>query len=187
MSSGKGQYRRLVGKHTHLFCSRAVERSTNEIQKKILFIASAGADEFIAKKLGVQIDKEKKLFFSAGKNSFSKNINPKSSAMALRVYFSALMILLSNDKEVILEKVGLNETEWLSVWCWVFEYGFEDKTMFNSLLTHYQQAGAAGLAQAAIKLMNTSLRLQPDETDREVELLSDALIHDAAVINGVIK
>lgn len=188
MSTGKGQYRRLVGKHTHLFCSRAVERSTNEIQKKILFIASAGADDFVAKKLGVQVDKTKKLFFNKKKNLISKNINPKNGALALRVYLSALMVLLSNDKEVIVEKVGLNEAEWLTTWCWVFDYGFEDKTIFNSeLTTHYQQEGVIGLVQAAARIMNTSLRLEQNEMDREVELLREALIHDAAVIHGVVK
>ena len=109
MSSGKGQYRRLIGKHTHNFCSRAVKRSSSEIQKKILFIASAGADEFMARKLGVQFDKN--VFFAAKNKSLSKNVNPKSSALALRVYLSALMVLLSNDKEMMLDKVGLNEIE----------------------------------------------------------------------------
>ncbi|MEI7613645.1 MAG: hypothetical protein WCK63_12095 [Betaproteobacteria bacterium] len=188
MSTGKGQYRRLVGKHTHLFCSRAVERSTNEIQKKILFIASAGADDFMAKKLGVQVDKKKIVFFTAKKNKLSKHVNPKSTAVAIRVYLSALMILLSNDKEIILEKVGLNETDWLNTWCGVFEYANDDKVTFNSeLITQYQQEGMMGLVQAAAKQINVTLRLEDNEIDKEVESLSEALIKDANVILGVIK
>lgn len=186
MASGKGQYRRLIGKHTHNFCSRAVKRSSSETQKKILFIASAGADDFMARKLGVQF--EKNVFFSAKNKALSKRLNPKSSALALRVYLSALMILLSNDKEMILSKVGLNEADWLSTWCFVFEYGFEDKDIFNSeLITRYRSEGVVGLVQVAGRVINESLLLDKIAKDGEFELLRDALIHDAAVIHGVIK
>jgi len=187
MSSGKGQYRRLLGNHTHLFCSRAVTRATNEIHKKILFIASAGADDFMAKNIGVQVDKKKKVFFPTKKNPLGKNVNSKNCATALRVYLSALMILLTNDKDVLLEKTGLNELEWLNSWCWVFEYGAEDKDVFNSeLITKYQQEGLAGLVQATLNMINTVLHLDKNEMDKALESLRDALIHDATVIHGVI-
>jgi len=185
MSSRKGQYRRLVGNHTHSFCGRALKRSVNEIQKKILFIASAGADDFMAKKLDIQVDK--KVFFARKKNLMARGISPKNSGLALRVYLSTLMILLGREKDLLLDKLRLNETEWLTAWCWVFEYGFEDKEIFNSeLITNYQQAGVVGLVQAASRIINTSLRLEQNEIDGEVEVLREALIHDATVIHGVI-
>lgn len=170
-----------MGKHTQQYCSRAVKRSTNEIQKKILFIAAAGADEFIAKLLNVQAAKPK---WTIKRITSCEKISPQKSALALKVYLSALMAVLSNSKGQILEKSGLTEAEWLELWCWVFEYGSEDKILFDSdLLTTYRQDGFEGILQSAGRTIFSALNIADSTMEQNLSALRHALTHDALVIN----
>jgi hypothetical protein len=184
MSSGKGQYNRLVGKHTQQYCSRAVTRSANDFQKRILFIAAAGADDFVAKLLGVQVVKQK---WSIKRKKLDEKITPKVSVLALRTYLSALMVLLAIEKERILQKLALTEEEWLVLWCWVFEYSPEDKSIFDSeLLPAYGQKGLEGLLLAAGDRIFASIPLE-DDLGKRLTSLKTALINDAATILRVVK
>ena len=185
MSSGKGQYNRLVGKHTKQYCNRTVTRATNDFQKRILFIAAAGADDFVAKLLGVQVVKQK---WSIKKTKLDEKITPQVSVLALRTYLSALMVLLAIEKEQILQKVALSEEEWLVLWCWVFEYNSEDKSIFDTeLLPAFQQNAFDGLLQVAGKKMFSPLCLEKNILEEKINLLKNALINDAAAILRVVK
>lgn len=185
MSSGKGPYRRLVGKHTQQYCSRADSRSTNEFQKKILFIAAAGADDFISKLLGIQAAQQKWTF---SRKIHNKKVTPKICAEALRTYLSALMIILAAHKELLLQKAALGEAEWLKLWCTVFEYTADDMTRFDTeLLPAYQHDNFEGLVLTAGTSLFTSLCLDDNGTDQKLIALNDALVNDAAVILGAIQ
>jgi hypothetical protein len=185
MASGKGPYRRLVGKHTQQFCSRADSRSTNEIQKKILFIAAAGADDFVSKLLGIQPAKQTWTFSRKIPN---KNATPKKCAQALRTYLSALMIILAAHKELLLQKAETGEAEWLKLWCTVFEYAADDKTRFDSeLLPAYQLDSIESLVRATGSAIFSSLCPDDNDADQKLISLNDALVNDAAVILGAIQ
>jgi hypothetical protein len=180
VSAVKGPYHRLVGRHTQRFCSRAVKRSANERQKRVLFIAAAGADDFITRLLDLQDKRQTRTFV---KYALEKKVIKKQVSLVLRVYISAILILLGNSKELLLQEIGLNETEWIELWCWVFEYQPEDIRLFNEVLTTYQQHGFDGLAISTGNVMINALSSMGNERGcLNIKPLENALLHDISAI-----
>lgn len=145
VSSVKGPYHRLVGRYTQRYLSRAAGKSKNEMQKKTLFIAAAGVDDVFSEVLGVQRGAK-----GFSKSAAEKKVTRKAVNTAFRVYLSTLLILLGNDKDRLLNRIGLDEAAWVQLWCAVFEYDAGDMACFNQvLLTAYQQGGIEELLKAA--------------------------------------
>lgn len=184
----KGPYHRLVGRYTQRYCSRAVQRSTHELQKKVLFIAIAGADHVVARLLGVQGKGRAQLF---SQSAISKKVTKQQVNLALRGYASAILVLLGSNKALLLEKTGVNETKWMQLWCWVFEYGPPDMQLFNEvLLPAYQQGGFAGLAAATDKVISDTLSVAGNgdgEQALNLTTVQDALTTDLSAISRALN
>jgi hypothetical protein len=180
VSAVKGPYHRLVGRHTQRFCSRAVKRSANEQQKRVLFIAAAGADDFIARLLDLQDKRHTRTF---AKHALEKKVTKKQVGLVLRAYISAILVLLGNSKGLLLQETGLNETEWIDLWCWVFDYQPEDIRLFNEVLTTYQQQGFDGLATSTGNVILNALSSGGNERCcLNIKLLQSTLLHDISAI-----
>ena len=142
-SAAKGPYHRKVGRYTQRFCSRAAKGSTNEMQKKIFLIAAICADELIAGLLG--LDNKRQVTPFKGR-TLKQKLTKQQVTAALRIYLSAILILISSQKKLVLQKTGLQEQELLKTWCSIFEYSPFDIQLFNGvLLQSYQQGGIDGL------------------------------------------
>ena len=132
----KGAKYRLVGRHTQKYSLRIADRSRKHpFQKRIMLIALAGADEWVSDCL------ENKLF--QGKPSKIQVLS------AMRSYLSTVLILLGNQKDVLLQKLGYDEAQWMNLWCQVFEYQTDDMRRFDSVfLDAYRNGGFEGLIKA---------------------------------------
>ena len=134
-SAAKGPYYRLVGRYTQRYLSRAAEKSGNDLQKKVLFIAVAGVDEYFSKGFNVQT----KTARGITKVPVEKRLKKQQINTSFRVYFSTLLLLMGNHKEQLLRGTGLNEADWVQLWRKVFDYQAEDLEFFSQdLLPSYQ-------------------------------------------------
>ena len=140
----KGPYHRKVGRHTQGFCSRAVKRSTNEMQRKVFFIVAICADEFIAALIGVDNKRQVEAFKEL---PLKQKISKEQITAAIRIYLSAILTLLSSHKVILLQQTYMQEQELLHKWCEIFEYLPSDMQTFNEvLLPAYQQGGIEDLS-----------------------------------------
>lgn len=182
----KGPYHRKVGRHTQKFCSRAVKRSGNEIQKKIFFIAAICADEFIASLLGVD---NKRQVGPLAVRTFKPKIRKPEISTALRIYMSALLTVISLEKKLLLERTGMEENELLKTWCAVFEYLPSDMKLFDEvMLPNYQEGGIESLSALVGKEIVRQLCLDHDAlTPLEMKILQNIIIEDAAALMGLLQ
>jgi hypothetical protein len=179
LSLVKGPYYRHVGRHTQRFCRRAVRQATNEAQKRVLMISAVAADESVATLLDLGDVK------SAGlQPRIFKTVTRNQATDALRVYLSALLVLLGGNKEQLLHKTCWAEAALLNTWCWVFEYRPADMELFDQiLLPAYSQHGITGLAAAAGKAITETLFSSADGLHaKEIEALAAILADDAAAL-----
>ena len=157
-SLAKGPYHRLVGRHSQRYCQRAVQKSGNDCQKNLLTLATVAADDVVAGMLGLSSGQDKNIFEKRPYRKISKN----QATRAMRVYASALLALLGNRKELLLEKAGLPERELLAFWCRIFEYRADDMQIFDqTLLPAVVGGGLPGLAETAAKTMAGILFVNP--------------------------
>jgi hypothetical protein len=183
-SKAKRSYYSLIGRHTKKFCSRAAGRSANVRQKKIMFVAAAGADELVARLLGFQI-KEGDVF--RGSNGPDKQFAGQAVGRALRVYLSALLVMLGGEKDKLLREIGLAEDGWMAVWCQVFDYGQEDMEIFNEMcLLPGQEKGFDGLIKSAGKMIFGTLFPEMDKGDQDLAPLRESLSYDLSRILQII-
>ena len=143
-SVAKGPYHRKIGRHTQRFCSKAAKRSTNEMQKRTFFMVAICADEFIAALIGVDNKRQVEPFKEL---TLKQKISKQEITAALRTYLSAILILISSHKEILLQQTYMQEQELLHTWCDIFEYLPSDMQTFNEvLLPAYQQGGIEDLS-----------------------------------------
>lgn len=181
----KGPYYRKVGRHTQTFCNRAVKNAKNELQKKLFFVAAICADELIASFIGAD-DKRQVAAFK--KRDLQKTIRKRQITTAMRVYLSAVLLLTSAQKELLLTNAGMTEQELLHAWCSIFEYTPADMQLFDTvLLPAYQQQGLEALSQTAGKAMLEQLFLtQAELNPAEQETLQNIMLEDAAAVLRVL-
>lgn len=182
----KGPYHRKVGRHTQKFCSRAVKRSTNETQKKIFFIAAICADELIASLIGV--DNKRQVDPFKVRTLKTKILKPEIT-MALRVYLSALLTLVSVQKKALLQRTGMEETELLQTWCSIFEYLPSDMQLFDEvMLPMYQQGGIESLSALVGREIVEQLFLVNDTMSPvEMNILQNIMVEDATALVGLLE
>ncbi|WP_378956589.1 hypothetical protein [Pelosinus sp. sgz500959] len=182
----KGPYHRHIGRHTQKFCSKAVKRSNNETQKKIFFVAAICADELIASLIGV--DNKRQIAPFKVRKLKNKILKPHIT-MALRIYMSALLTLISVEKKLLLQQTGMDEDGLLQAWCWIFEYLPSDMKLFDEvMMPSYQQGGIERLGFLVGKEL--SKRIFEDDhanSPEEIKILQDIMVEDAAVIMGLLQ
>jgi len=178
----RGPYERIVGRHTRRFCSRAAQKSGNEAQKRVLFVAAVCADELLAAIFGVSKKNPPNGQSGLGKPGADK----KKVLGAMRIYLSALLVLLGNRKELMLQKTGVDESKFLQLWCQVFEYKPADMQRFDQeFVPAYQQQDLAELASAAATLVSKQLYGGPGGI--EAALIQERLFDDVSAIIRVLE
>lgn len=180
-SAVKGPYHRKIGRHTQRFCSRAVKRSTNEMQKKVFFITAICADELIASLIGV--DNKRQVAAFKGRTLKAK-IAKKQITMALRVYMSGILTLISSHKELFLQQINMEEQQLLQTWCQIFDYVPSDMKLFDEvLLPTYRQGGIKSLSMSVGENILQPLFLESDGlSSSEMECLECIMVEDAAAV-----
>ncbi|EIW19211.1 hypothetical protein SAMN04515679_4387 [Pelosinus fermentans] len=180
-SMAKGPYHHKIGRHTQRFCSKAAKCSTNEMQKKIFFVTAICADEFVAALLGVDNKRHIEPF---KKRTLKTKIAKQQIVITVRIYMSAILTLISSQKEILLLKTGLEEQELLRMWCSIFEYGPSDMQLFNELLLPaYQHDGIDGLSMSVGKSIIDQLFVVNDTLNpSELEMLQRTMIEDITAV-----
>jgi len=180
----KGPYYRLVGRFTQRYLRRAAGKSDNEIQKRLLFIAAAGADDYFSKIFNVQ-SKSAQLF---PKIAIEKKLRKQQINTAFHIYLSTLLILLGNHRDQLLKETGLSEAGWIQLWCSVFEYHAEDMEHYNKeLLPAYQDMRLDTLAKSATSLILASLSCASSELLFVKEsILEETLAKDISAVLRVL-
>ena len=172
----QGPYYRFLGRHTRRFCGRAVEKAGGEPAKKLLMVAAAGADDFLAPLLGVD-RRDKKV-------APAKSPKAIEVTAAMKVYLSALLVTLGEYKAQIMEKTGLEERLLLQKWCLVFEYQPEDMRRFDQeLVPAYQHGGIDGLAATACAIITPP----PGRPGPAPDAMKQALVTDIAAIHRILE
>lgn len=175
----KGPYYRLVGRYTQQYLSRAAQKSGNDQQKRVLFVAAAGMDELFATVFAV----EPQNGIVLARTTVEKKLTKKQLNTAFRIYLSALLILLGSGKEKVLQGLNSKEAEWIQLWRSVFEYQPEDSKYFNELLLPaYQQGGMENLTAVARHLLCETLTVGNSEPILEEVVLSESLLQDLSAV-----
>jgi hypothetical protein len=118
------------------------------------------------------------------KQAVEKRVTKQQVIGVLRVYLSALLVLLGMNKDLLLQMTEVSEKEWIILWCAVFEYQPVDMQIFNEiLLPEYQQHGFNGLAAVTGNLIMTALFPAGNDTGSvDIAGLKNDLINDVAAI-----
>lgn len=177
----KGRRSRLVGRHTQDFLSRAAKRSSNDLQRKVFFIAAVCSDELIASLLNIDI---KPALSSFNTRQVKRRIRSTAITTSMRIYLSALLVAISSQKAIFLEKTQIEENTLLEIWCWIYSYQPTDMTTFNDLLLPaYQQKGLDGLAHCAgEQIVKVLYEDGQDLSKPECDAISQLLTDDASAM-----
>ncbi|WP_237715544.1 hypothetical protein [Pelosinus fermentans] len=151
------------------------------MQKKIFFVTAICADEFVAALLGVDNKRHIEPF---KKRTLKTKIAKQQIVITVRIYMSAILTLISSQKEILLLKTGLEEQELLRMWCSIFEYGPSDMQLFNELLLPaYQHDGIDGLSMSVGKSIIDQLFVVNDTLNpSELEMLQRTMIEDITAV-----
>lgn len=172
----QGPYYRTIGRHTRRYCTRAVQKASGAPAQRALMVAAVGAEEYLAPLLGVS-SKDKSAVPRQG-------VKAAAVTGAMRIYLSALLVMLGERKAAVLEKTGLGERELLMLWCAVFEYKPADMQRFDQeLIASYQYRGIDGLVTEVC----TALASLPGLGEPRPEALREALLADASAVIRVLE
>lgn len=108
----------------------AKNRSTNEGMKRFFMICGVSANDGIKELL-----EKNELTFSGyweHRRYFAKVKN--GIPIVVKTYLSCMLLLLASQKQLILQKTGLDEQQLLAMWCNIFKYEDGDKEYFNRLV-----------------------------------------------------
>ncbi len=177
----KGPYYRQIGKHTERFCRRVSKQTKNPKAKGIFLLAAISADELFGSLLGYSTKRQVTPFAQRVR---LQSIGSKDMAKLLRSYVSIILTLLTPYKAVILERTQLNETDFIKLWCSVFQYGSDDMVLFDShYLPTFQAQGFDGLLDMASRQLIQGLYVgSADCTAAELQVLQKVLVDDVAAI-----
>lgn len=173
----KGSKYRLVGRHTQKYSLRIANRSRNHpVQQRIMLIALAGADEWVSDCL---------------ENSPHQEKPSKLQVLsAMRSYLSAVLILLGNHKDILLQKLEYDEAQWMNLWCQIFEYQADDIRCFDSaFLDAYRNGGFEGLIEAVQSSKDSAVPGSMDTENRSqnTDSLRNSLAKDLAAIARIMN
>ena len=182
----KGRYYRTVGRHTQKFCSKAVNMSVNDAQKRIFFVTAICADELIAALMGVD---KKRQVGPFNNRILKQKLSKQQIAAALRVYMSGILTLASTHKDALLAESGMQEEELLHVWCKVFDYSPSDMDLFDAvLLPAYRQGGIITLSTLVGKSILEHLFVTNEAMSSvETALLQNIMLEDAAAVIQIVQ
>lgn len=184
----KGPYYRLVGRHTQRYSLRIAGRSRNKpAQQKVLLVALTGADEWAAEVLGVSANPDSK---TASARQLPKKSTKTKTVSAMRIYLSALLILMGGYKNALLSQLEFDERGWVDFWCQVFEYQPDDMDRFDKVfLPEYQRAGLDGLIGAVVaETARLFERVQaPHEIEQQRRFLQTSFIKDLTAVERALN
>lgn len=108
----------------------AKQCSKNESMKRFFMIAGVSANDGIKEFL----EKNELTFdgYWAHRKYFSRVKN--NIPIVVKTYLSCMLLMLGAQKQLIFQKIGLNESELLALWCQIFKYEDTDKENFNELV-----------------------------------------------------
>jgi hypothetical protein len=118
-----------------------------------------------------------------GRGSPGKKADGQQVRSALKTYTSALLVLLGNNKDILLKYMALSENDWIRLWCRVFEYTPEDMQVFDQvMIPAYQQGAFNGLVKTAGLLLFSGLSPQVKGAAGDMEIVQNSLANDVAAI-----
>ena len=180
MAKARGSYYYKVARHTQLFCQRAASQAANNQQRRMFLVAAAAADETISGllKLGPGSNRSDYMLRTSGK------VSKQAVLSAMKVYLSALLVLLGTQRSQVLASTELDEQGLLTKWCGVYDYNIEDRKIFNeTLLPAFKGGGLEALTRAAGCCMVSRLfSTNPQFESEELSAIERALVYDLTAI-----
>ena len=187
ISLTKGPYYRLVGRYTQHYSLRAARRAAkNDKRKRVLSIGLAGADDWVAGYLGVPAKSTK----GSSPPPVPRAKPAKQPVVfAMRAYLSTLLLLQGSQKAILLERLLMDDRQWLDMWRQVFEYQPDDIILFDGILSEaYRNDGFDGLVKAARDAVASRIPLPliSDDQNLEIRSLAASLVKDLTAIQRVL-
>lgn len=108
----------------------ARNRSKNESMKRFFMICAVSANDGIKEFL----EKNELVFSGYWKHRRYFSRVKDGIPIVVKTYLSCLLLMLASQKQLIFQKIGLNEAELLNMWCNIFKYDDGDKLYFNELV-----------------------------------------------------
>jgi hypothetical protein len=186
LSGTKRTYYRKVGKQTIKFYKRASKISVNEHQRRLLMSAAVSVDEVFAALLGLDHKRNAEAF--KGRHSCRK-LHRKELLTTVRSYLSALLIMCSTFKGILLAKVEISENDFMAGWRSAFEYSPADMQIFDEILaTTFRSRGINGLIEVlGRQIVNTLFQEKQTLSEMEAASLRDMILDDMAAIKRYVK
>jgi hypothetical protein len=157
------------------------------VQQKVLLVALAGADEWASEVLGVSA---KPGFKNASERLPQMKDSKTKVVSAIRIYLSALLILMGGYKTALLAQFEFDEREWVDFWRQVFEYQPDDMSRFDKVfLPEYQKTGLEGLVGAVITETSGLFERvpQPNDIEKQRRFLQASFIKDLAAVERALN
>jgi hypothetical protein len=186
LSGTKRTYYRKVGKQTIEFYKRASKISVNEHQRRLLMSAAVSVDEVFAALLGLDHKRNAEAF--KGRHSCRK-LHRKELLTTVRSYLSALLIMCSTFKGILLAKVEISENDFMAGWRSAFEYSPADMQIFDEILaTTFRSKDINGLIEVlGWQIVNTLFQEKQPLSEMEAASLRDMILDDMAAIKRYVE
>jgi hypothetical protein len=186
LSGTKRTYYRKVGKQTIKFYKRASKISVNEHQRRLLMSAAVSVDEVFAALLGLDHKRNAEAF--KGRHSCRK-LHRKELLTTVRSYLSALLIMCSTFKGILLAKVEISENDFMAGWRSAFEYSPADMQIFDEILaTTFRSKDINGLIEVlGWQIVNTLFQEKQPLSEMEAASLRDMILDDMAAIKRYVE
>lgn len=185
--SGKNRnYYRKVGKQTINFCKQASKISVNEHQRRILMSAAVSVDEVVAALLGLDHKRNAETFKD---RHACKRLHREDILAVMRSYLSALLIMCTIFKAILLAKVEMAEKDFMAGWRSAFEYAPADVEIFDAeLAPAFRSKGMDGLVEVlGRQMVNTLFQEKQPLSEMESASLRDMILDDIAAIKRYVE
>lgn len=185
--SGKNRnYYRKVGKQTINFCKQASKISVNEHQRRILMSAAVSVDEVVAALLGLDHKRNAETFKD---RHACKRLHQEDILAVMRSYLSALLIMCTIFKAILLAKVEMAEKDFMAGWRSAFEYSPADVEIFDAeLAPAFRSKGMDGLVEVlGRQMVNTLFQEKQPLSEMESASLRDMILDDIAAIKRYVE
>lgn len=185
--SGKNRnYYRKVGKQTINFCKQASKISVNEHQRRILMSAAVSVDEVVAALLGLDHKRNAETFKD---RHACKRLHREDILAVMRSYLSALLIMCTIFKVILLAKVEMAEKDFMAGWRSAFEYAPADVEIFDAeLAPAFRSKGMDGLVEVlGRQMVNTLFQEKQPLSEMESASLRDMILDDIAAIKRYVE
>ena len=149
-------------------------------------IAAVSVDEVFAALLGLDHKRNAEAF--KGRHSCRK-LHRKELLTTVRYYLSALLIMCSTFKGILLAKVEMPENDFMAGWRSAFEYSPADMQMFDEkLASAFRSKGVKGLvAVLGQQMVNTLFQEKQPLNEIEAASLRDMILDDMAAIKRYVE